>query len=50
VREGIETTIFDIAFHPSSLIVAAGGCDKKITVYSAIIKSLDSKVPLLYFS
>merc|ERR1711959_8444 len=26
IREGVESTIFDIAFHPSSLIVAAGGC------------------------
>lgn len=43
IREGIESTIFDIAFHPSSLILAAGGCDKTINVYSAIIKSLDSK-------
>ena len=43
IREGIDSTIFDIAFHPSSLIIAAGGCDKKINIYSAIIKALDSK-------
>jgi len=42
-REGIESTIFDIAFHPSSLLIAAGGCDKKVLVFSAIIKALDSK-------
>jgi len=43
VRDGILSTVFDIAFHPSSLLVAAGGCDKKICVYSAVIKALDSK-------
>merc|ERR1711934_316260 len=43
VREGIDSTVFDVAFHPSSLLIAAGGCDKKICVYSVIIKALDSK-------
>jgi len=43
IREGIEHTINDIAFHPSSLLIAAGGCDKRVCVYVSIIKSLDSK-------
>merc|ERR1712072_418918 len=43
IREGIDSTIFDIAFHPSSLMIAAGGCDKRVNVYCALIKALDSK-------
>jgi len=43
IREGIESTIMDLSFHPSSLLVAAGGCDKKVVIYSSILKSLDNK-------
>jgi len=43
IRGDINGTIFDIAFHPSSFLVAAGGVDKKICIYSSVIKALDNK-------
>lgn len=43
IKDGINSTVFDIAFHPSSLMVAAGGVDKKICCYATYNKTLDGK-------
>lgn len=49
VHEGIDSTINAVAFHPTSYLVAAGGCDKCVTVHSAVMKQVDDKAAVMAF-
>jgi len=43
IKKDITSTVLSIAWHPNNIILAAGGTDKALRVFSGFIKQVDSR-------
>jgi WD40 repeat protein len=48
LKKPIRSTVLSVDWHPNNVLLAAGSADMKARVFSAYIKDVDKKLPLVF--